>query len=105
MAGQERREQRDRSSRVASSSRAGRAVSGVASGSAIEAKTSSRTESASEVRTRATYRNLVLRGLTSDEATNLTAWLAGLAVGETHWTLRQINDLLFLRAMHRTGQF
>ena len=60
---------------------------------------------APELHTRATYRNLLLRGLAPDEAANLTAYLAGITVGETHWTLRQINQLLFLREMDRTGQF
>ena len=46
-----------------------------------------------------------MRGLAPDEAANLTAYLAGIAVGETHWTLRQINQLLFLREMNRTGHF
>jgi hypothetical protein len=58
-----------------------------------------------ELHTRATYRNLILRGLAPDEAANLTAYLAGINVGETHWTLRQINQLLFLREMNRSGQF
>jgi len=35
----------------------------------------------------------------------LTAYLAGIQVGESHWTLRQINQLLFLREMNRTGHF
>ena len=46
-----------------------------------------------------------MRGLAPDEAANLTAYLAGIAVGETNWTLRQINQLLFLREMNRTGHF
>lgn len=48
-----------------------------------------------------------MRGLAPDEAANLTAYLAGIAVREvtTSWTLRQINQLLFLREMNRTGQF
>jgi hypothetical protein len=46
-----------------------------------------------------------MRGLEPDEAANLTACLAGIAVGETHWTLRQVNQLLFLREMHRAGHF
>jgi hypothetical protein len=46
-----------------------------------------------------------MRGLAPDEAANLTAYLAGIAVGETNWTLRQINQLLFLRQMNRNGQF
>jgi hypothetical protein len=46
-----------------------------------------------------------MRGLAPDEAANLTAFLAGIPVGEARWTLRQINQLLFLREMNRTGQF
>ena len=46
-----------------------------------------------------------MRGLAPDEATNLTAYLAGIAVGDTHWTIRQVNQLLFLREMARGGQF
>lgn len=61
--------------------------------------------STAELRTRATYRSLLMRGLAPDEAANLTAFLAGIAIGEGRWTLRQINQLLFLRAMNRTGQF
>jgi hypothetical protein len=103
MAGQARREHRQRSSPVGSALPARAAVSAVASGSAIATTTPPTPSSATELHTRSTYRNLVLRGLAPEEATNLTAWLAGLAVGETSWTLRQINDLLFLRAIHRTS--
>jgi hypothetical protein len=46
-----------------------------------------------------------MRGLAPDEAANLTAYLAGIAVGDTHWTLAEINQLLFLREMNRTGEF
>jgi hypothetical protein len=46
-----------------------------------------------------------MRGLAPEEAANLTAYLAGIQVGESHWTLRQINQLLFLREMNRTGHF
>lgn len=46
-----------------------------------------------------------MRGLAPDEAANLTAYLAGIDVGAARWTLRQINQLLFLREMNRTGQF
>ena len=58
-----------------------------------------------ELPTRTTYRNLIMRGLAPDEAANLTAYLAGIGVGGSHWTLRQINQLLFLRRMNRTGHF
>ena len=46
-----------------------------------------------------------MRGLAPDEAANLTAYLAGIDVGGSHWTLRQINQLLFLRQMNRSGHF
>ena len=62
-------------------------------------------DSTPELHTRATYRNLIIRGLAPDEAANLTAYLAGIGVSGSRWTLRQINQLLFLRQMHRTGLF
>ena len=110
MAGQARRDTHGqaRSSRAGSSWPVHAAASVVASGSAIATTTrdpSSTSTSLSERPTRATYRNLILRGLTPDEAANLTAWLAGIGVGESSWTLRQINQLLFLREMNRSGQF
>jgi hypothetical protein len=40
-----------------------------------------------------------------EEAANLTAYLAGIPVGEANWTLKQINQLLFLRQMQQTGRF
>jgi hypothetical protein len=40
-----------------------------------------------------------------EEAANLTAFMAGIPVGEAHWTLKQINQLLFLRRLHQTGRF
>jgi hypothetical protein len=40
-----------------------------------------------------------------DEAANLTAFMAGIPVGDAHWTLKQINQLLFLRQMRQTGRF
>jgi hypothetical protein len=46
-----------------------------------------------------------MRGLAPDEAANLTAYLAGIAVGDTHWTIRQVNQLVFLREMARNGRF
>ena len=55
--------------------------------------------------TLATYRTLLLRGLAPDEAANLTAFLAGLPVGDAHWRLGEINRLLFIRELHRTGRF
>jgi hypothetical protein len=82
------------------------AVSAGASGSATAITTEvSSSEPTRALPTRATYRNLVLRGLAPDEAANLTAYLAGIQVGDSRWTLRQINQLLFLREMNRIGHF
>jgi len=112
MAGQARRgtRGRHRSSRADSSWPVLAAASAGASGSAT-ATTSQEPSPASspgptlELATRTTYRSLVMRGLAPDEAANLTAYLAGIGLGGTRWTLSQINQLLFLRAMNRTGQF
>ena len=46
-----------------------------------------------------------MRGLTTDEAANLTAFMCGIPLADVHWSLRQINHLLFLRQMARTGRF
>jgi hypothetical protein len=79
----------------------------VAVSGSVTASTSSAVSPAPtrELPTRATYRNLIIRGLAPDEAAKLTAWLAGIEVGESQWTLRQVNELLFLREMHRAGHF
>ena len=73
------------------------------SGSATVTTTVSEPAPNPELHTRAIYRNLLLRGLAPDEAANLTAYMAGIAVGATHWTLGQINQLLFLREINRNG--
>jgi hypothetical protein len=78
----------------------------VESGSAIVSTSSvASPDPMPELPTRSTYRSLIIRGLAPDEAANLTAWLAGIEVGDAHWTLRQINQLLFLREMQRAGHF
>jgi hypothetical protein len=108
MAGQARRGLQDqaRSSRVASSWPVRAAASAAASGSGtVITSPASSQASTPELATRSTYRNLMIRGLAPEEAANLTAYLAGIGVGGTHWTLRQINQLLFLRQMNRTGHF
>ena len=55
--------------------------------------------------TRATYRHLLMKGMAPDEAANLTALMAGIPIAEARWTLRQVNQLLFLRELHETGRF
>ena len=55
--------------------------------------------------TRATYRALLVRGFTPGEAANLTAYLAGIEVGGGRpWRLADIDRLLFLRELCRTGR-
>jgi hypothetical protein len=55
--------------------------------------------------TRSTYRMLILRGLTPTEAADLTAFMCGIPVGDVHWSLQQVNRLLFLRELARDGRF
>jgi hypothetical protein len=55
--------------------------------------------------TRSTYRLLQMRGLAPGEAANLTAFLCGIPVAEADWSLRQVNQLLFLRQLSVTGRF
>jgi hypothetical protein len=81
-------------------------ASGVASGSATDTLISPDSRETPEaLHTRATYRTLLLKGMAPDEAANLTAYMAGIPIGESHWTLSQVNQLLFLRQMQRTGRF
>jgi len=53
----------------------------------------------------AVWRLLQMRGLTPDEAANLTAFLYGLPTTDLRWSLPQLNQLLFLRQMHQSGRF
>ena len=79
--------------------------SAAASGSStgIARKRGSRPEQ--DIRTRPTVRLLTLRGLAPSEAANLTAYLCGIPVADCTWNLAEINDLLFLRELQRTGRF
>jgi hypothetical protein len=55
--------------------------------------------------TRTTYRELLVRGFTPGEAANLTAYLSGIEVGPGRpWRLADIDRLLFLRELCRTGR-
>jgi hypothetical protein len=62
-------------------------------------------DAAVQLATRATYRLLILKGMAPDEAANLTAFMCGIPVADVHWSLRQVNQLLFLRELARTGRF
>ena len=46
-----------------------------------------------------------MKGFAPDEAANLTAFLCGIPVADVHWSLRQVNQLLFLRELARKGRF
>ena len=82
------------------------AASAVGSGSATDTLTTQPSlETQPGLPTRATYRTLLLKGMAPEEAANLTAYLAGIPIGDSNWTLKQINQLLFLRQMQRTGRF
>ena len=60
---------------------------------------------AADLVTRSTYRLLLMKGLAPAEAANLTAFLCGIPVADVHWSLRQVNQLLFLRELARKGRF
>lgn len=60
---------------------------------------------ADQLVTRSTYRQLLMNGLAPDEAANLTAFLCGIPVADVHWSLGQVNQLLFLRELARMGRF
>ena len=77
----------------------------MAAAAAAMSGSSPASDAANDVPTRSTYRLLVMRGLAPDEAANLTAFLSGLHVGDQHWNLKELNQLLFLRDMQRTGRF
>lgn len=108
MAGQTRRSTRaqGRSSYGDSSSPVLAVASAVVTGSATEAPAPQpNLEILPGQPTRVTYRTLILKGMAPDEAANLTAYLAGIPIGDSTWTLKQINQLLFLRQMQQTGRF
>lgn len=74
-----------------------------ASGRSSAAMTEPRQEGA--LATRETYRALLLRGFTTAEAANLTAYLSGIVVGGGRpWRLADVDRLLFLRELCRSGR-
>jgi hypothetical protein len=115
MAGQPHRGTRGRarSPRRASSAPLDARLSGAGRGHASTALPTTATSpagppppsAADQLITRSTYHLLLLKGLSPGEAANLTAFLCGIPIAEVHWSLRQVNQLLFLREMARTGRF
>ncbi len=55
--------------------------------------------------TRSVYRLLLMKGMSPAEATSLTAFICGLPISDLNWSLKQLNQLLFLRRMQETGRF
>jgi hypothetical protein len=55
--------------------------------------------------TRAVYRLLLIRGLAPAEAASLTAFMCGLPTTDLRWSLKQLNQLLFLRSLRQKGRF
>jgi len=68
-------------------------------------RTSTSTQALSTPATRPVYRLLLMRGMTPAEAASLTAYICGLPTTDLHWSLKQLNQLLFLRRMRQTGRF
>jgi len=106
MAGQAHRDSRghEPSSRPDSSS-ALLAASAAGPGGGVASAISEPRPATASVTTRATYRALLAKGLASEEAANLTAFLCGLPIADVRWDLCQVNRLLFLRELERTGSF
>jgi hypothetical protein len=46
-----------------------------------------------------------MKGMTPAEAASLTAFMCGLPTSDLRWSLRQVNQLIFLRRMRQTGRF
>ena len=46
-----------------------------------------------------------MQGMNPTEAANLTAFMCGLPTTDLHWSLKQVNQLLFLRSMRQAGRF
>ena len=108
MAGQAPRGSRGhgRSSRRVSSWPDGEPVSAAATGLTVSAPPQGKPASPkTSIATRSIYRAFLLKGLTPEEAANLTAFVSGIPVTDLHWSLRQVNQLLFLREMANTGRF
>ena len=53
----------------------------------------------------ATFRDLQQKGLTPGEAASLTAFMCGLPTNDLRWSLRQINQMLFLQRLYQLGRF
>ena len=109
MAGQERRESPDHARSSLEGSQLALAAEPSAGGSGSEPTTSTASPELAATTPaptpRAVWRLLQMRGMTPNEAANLTAFLYGLPTADLHWSLPQLNKLLFLRQMRQDGRF
>ena len=112
MAGQVQHGSRDhgRSSRPASPAALVEAASAAGPGSEIITSTTSPAPAVTPAAApapspRAVWRLLQMKGMTPDEAANLTAFMYGLPTADLRWSLPQLNQLLFLRQMRQSGRF
>lgn len=80
-----------------------RAPAAISAASVPPASSTPPNDPATRSKTRTIYRALVLRGLRPNEAANLTAFLSGIHVGDHHWTVKEVNQLLFLRELRESG--
>jgi hypothetical protein len=46
-----------------------------------------------------------MKGMAPPEAASLTAYLCGLPTTDLQWSLKQVNQLLFLRRLREMGHF
>ena len=112
MAGQAQRGSRDleRSSRLDSPAVLVGAASAGGSGSEATSSTDSPLQPTTQAPAptpspRAVWRLLQMKGMTPDEAANMTAFLYGLPTADLRWTIGQLNQLLFLRQLRQSGRF
>src|SRR6266508_4523046 len=112
MAGQAQHGSRDRggSSRRVSPVVLAAAASADVSGTEVTTSTTSPSQAATPPvaptpTPRAVSRLLQMKGMTPDEAANLTAFLYGLPTADLRWTVPELNQLLFLRDIRKSGRF
>jgi hypothetical protein len=106
MAGQAPRGSRGpaRSCHRASSSGRRAGPSAAAAGIAVTSATLPATAHDPTLATQRTYWALLRKGLSTAEASNLTAFLCGIPLNDVQWSMAQVNRLLFIRELHRTGR-
>jgi len=58
-----------------------------------------------DLQTQATYRLLIASGIPSADAAALIGYAIGLAPCQSRWSLKQINQLLFLRGLYSSSEW